>query len=428
MEQLVCAGVSYRTAPVTLRERLAFSPATQSQLLTQVATEGYPGLSELVILSTCNRVELYATGGDDELEQSLLEYLLEVWSASCGVGFVDLEPHVSIHREQEAARHLMAVSCGLDSQVIGEPQILGQVAEAYELARQCGAARTLLAPLFQRAIEVGKRARTDTTIGQGTLSIGSVAAAHSQHVLGEVPEATVLVIGTGDMAQAAASALVRRSVDRLLVTNHDAAHAEEFAAALGGVVVPYTQMSGALEKADLVISAVSAPHPILQLVDIRAVQERRRGRRLVIFDIALPRNVEPAVGSLEHVQLYNLDDLQEVTTAHYLARQEAVPVVVSLIDSEVAAFNRERATRAAVPVIQGLRSKADTLREQELAWLLRRLPTLDERSTRLIEEFSRRLVNKLLHTPTLKLKEKSADGEMSVYASVIDELFALELP
>jgi glutamyl-tRNA reductase len=418
----LCLSVSYKNASVEDRERVALPAAAQDALLTRVATGQVAGVAELAILSTCNRTELYAVCADEIAGATLLQ----AWGDCSGVGVKMLQPLTVTLEGAAGLRHLFDVSAGLDSQVIGEPQILGQVADAYERARIQHATSALLSAIMQHAIKAGKRVRSETALGAGALSISTVAASHSRQIFGDLANATVLVVGTGEMARGAVSSLVRQSVDKLLVTNHNLEHAQTMAAEFGGEVVPYTQLGQALRRADLVITAVAAPHPVLHVADVAAVQPIRGLRPLIIFDIALPRNVEPEVGNIAGVRLYNLDDLQATSDAHYAIRQAALPEASLIVTEELAAFQRWQASRAAVPMIQNLRSKADAIRAQELEQLLHRLPDLDERSQQLIAEFSQRLVNKLLHQPTLRIKQKTASDDADLYTSVIQDLFALD--
>ncbi|HVO42317.1 MAG TPA: glutamyl-tRNA reductase [Aggregatilineales bacterium] len=424
---LICVGISFKTTSVEVREQMALSETRQVQFLTTAAAHKLPGVNELVILSTCNRTELYAVC-DQALEpETTLDALKAAWSSFTVSGRTELESRVGVLHDDACARHLFEVSAGLDSQVIGEPQVLGQVANAFELALTCGSAGAVLSALMRAAIRAGKRVRNETSIGEGALSISSVAAAHSRRLLGDLAKATVLVIGTGEMARGAVTALVRQSVDKLLVTNHDQDHAASLADEWGGAVVPFTQLGQALVRADLVITAVAAPHPILRTADVAAVQPLREGRPLAIFDIALPRNVEPEVGQLAGVQLFNLDDLQAATEAHQNVRQAQLPQAALIVTEELKAFQQWQSDRSAVPAIRSLRGKAETIRQRELELALRRLPDLDDHSRQVIEEFSQRLVNKLLHQPTLTLKEKMSVGDVDLYATILSELFALSL-
>lgn len=422
MAQLLCVGLNYQTASVETRELAAISSAQQSQFLVRVAAGQFPDIDALAIISTCNRTELYAVGS----AEIAFPTLLKAWSECSAISEDEIEACAFKLVDEQCVRHLFQVAAGLDSQVIGEPQILGQVIEGYEKAREHNTTGAL-SMFMQHAIQVGKRVRSETELGHGALSVSSIAATHSERILGSLEQSNVLIIGAGEMARTAAAAFVRRGVDQLCVTNHTHQHAQEIADQWGGQVVPFTQLGEALVKADLVITATAAPHAILHIADLEAILPHRDGRKLVIFDIALPRNVEPSVSTLPGVNLFNLDNLQSVTDAHYNVRMTAVPQAQAIVEAEVLTFIETQASRAAVPVIQNLRAKAEAIRQTEMEHLLRRLPDLTEHEQRLLDDFSHRLINKLLHEPTLKLKAKSAEGEGDLYSSVVDDLFNLAL-
>lgn len=427
MAPLLCVGLSYETASVAIREKAALTVAQQREALHRVAHGQVIDIAELVIVSTCNRTEFYAvqsTSDGDNTAQALSQ-IFAVWRSYCQLSDAELQAASYQQLGQAAVQHLCQVAAGLDSQVIGEPQILGQVADAYELALNCGSTGATLSALMQAAIQAGKRIRTETALGQGALSIGSVAAIHASQILGVTQPVTILVIGAGEMAQAVATAFIRRGTDRLLIANHTLQHAQELAAQWDGEVVPFTRLHEALHRADLVITATASPHILLHRDDLLTLLPQRAERPLVIFDVALPRNVDPGITGLSGVHLYNLDDLQTVRDTHYSVRQSAVPEAQRIANEEAAAFARWQSSRSAVPVIQQLRAKAEAIRQSELERLLPRLGELSAHEQALLDEFSQRLVNKLLHSPTLTLKSKSAIGEGELYADVVDELWQL---
>ncbi|MEP7285644.1 MAG: glutamyl-tRNA reductase, partial [Chloroflexota bacterium] len=334
MSQLVCIGLSYKTAPVEIREQAAIAAASQIQLLQQVATGQLPGVDEFAILSTCNRTELYAVGEPEIASQTLLR----LWQEHSVLADHDLHTYTVCLTGEVCIQHLFNVAAGLESQVVGEPQILGQVIEAYERARSHNATGAVLSTLFQQAIQTGKRVRHETELGHGALSISSVAATHSNTILGSLEQANVLIIGAGEMARSAAASFVRRGIDHLSIANHTLDHAKELADQWGGQVVPFTQLSAALIAADLVITAAASPHALLNISDLEVILPQRSDRPLIIFDIALPRNVDPEVGTLPGVQLYNLDDLQAVTDAHYSVRQTTIPYAEAIVAEEIQGF------------------------------------------------------------------------------------------
>lgn len=418
---IYCLTITYKSATVEERERVMLTTTQQSTLLTQVANGHLSSVSELVILSTCNRIELYA----HRSQPDGCAVLFEQWSCLSGFDLTRLGNLTTVLEDQAAVRHLFEVSSGLDSQVVGEPQILGQVATAFERALEHRAAGILLSTLMQHAIQVGKRVRAETSLGVGSLSIGAVIAAHSTKMLGDLSALTVLIVGTGEMARTVTSALSHRTIGKLLITNHNALHAEHVAAEFGAQTVPYTQLRQALTQVDLIVTAVSAPEPILYADDLRTITRSRSGCPLLIFDIGLPRNVDPAASSVSGIQLYNLDDLQTVSDTHYGVRQAAIPEAHTIIDEQIEAFRRWQQARTAVPTIQRLRGKAESIRQSELALALRRLPDMDARTRAVFIEMSQRLTNKLIDQPTRILKERTDSDKSATYINVLQDLFGL---
>ncbi len=419
---LICVGLSYKTAPVEVRERFALSQQQQTVLLGQVAN--LPDITELIILSTCNRTELYAFGNEGAAQ--VLYHLL---GASGSLADDQWQPFLYTLVDQACIRHLLCVAAGLDSQVIGEPQILGQITQAYQRASAANTAGPVLSTLMQHAIHTGKRVRHETELAKGALSISAVAARHASRIAGSLDRTNVLIVGAGEMAHSAAASLVRRGVGRLVVTSRTLDHAQELAARLGASVVPYEHIADALVEADMLITAASAPEALFDAPSIARLLPRRQNRPLLIFDIALPRNVAPDVETLPGVQLYNLDNLQAEADAHRAEREGAVPQAQAIVAEEVGAFLEWQASRAIVPIIQQLRDRAETVRQSELERLSRRLPELAEQDRQALDElldsFSQRLVNKLLHNPTQRLKAQSSEGRGELYASVLSDLFDL---
>ena len=275
---------------------------------------------------------------------------------------------------------------------------------------------------MQRAIRTGKRVRNETDLGKGALSISSIALTYSGRILGNLDKHTALVIGTGEMARKAAVGLAGRGIGRLMIANRTLEHAQVLAENCGGEVIPFVEIGKALAETDLVITAVNAPHALINAEDIAAM--RPENRPLVLFDLALPRNIAPSVAALPGVQLFNLDDLQAVSQATNAERERAIPSTEAIVAEESTAFARWLSSRKAVPAIQQLRSKADQVRQTELEYLLSRLPDLNDQDRQLLEKFSHQLVNKLLHEPLLKLKEQAIEPETP---EAIRDLFDYDL-
>lgn len=407
--QLICLGLSHKTASITVRERATIPAALYEQYLRQVSEGQIHEITELVILSTCNRMEFYiATAGRFDTSRKALTDMLLRYSA---LSEDELAASVYCLSGDACVEHLMRVATGLDSQVLGEPQILGQIIDAYQQASTFGATGAVLSQLMQRAIHTGKRVRHETELGKGALSISSLAVTFSARILGNLDKRSALIVGTGEMARKAAMGLAGRGIYRLVIANRTLEHAQTLAENWGGQVIPFAQIGTALAETDLVIAAVNAPQALINVSDVAAVMDKRNGRPLVLFDLALPRNVAPAVGALPGVQLYNLDDLQAVAEATNAERERAIPSAEAIVVEEAQAFGRWLSSRKAVPAIQQLRARADRVRQAELDHLLSRLPELSERDRQLLDRFSQRLVNKLLHEPLLRLKEQAGESE-----------------
>jgi glutamyl-tRNA reductase len=416
LSSLVCVGLSYKTAPVSIREQAVLSPQQQSTLLSEVASGHVPDVEELVILSTCNRTELYAAGAPHAAQA-----LFNLFYQQSTLAEEDQRAATYCLADQACVRHVLRVAASLDSQIIGEPQILGQLTQAYRRART----GILLSELMRRAIHAGKRVRSETELGQGALSISAIVARHANRIAGSLTEINALIIGAGEVAQSTAASLARRGIGKLVIASRTLEHAQAAAIRFGATAVPYAQVGQALIDADILITASAAPHTLLYVADVAGGLSMRQGRPLLIFDIAMPRNVAPGVGALPGVQLFNLDDLQAEAELHRAERESAIPQAEVIIEEEVQNFLRWQASREAVPIIRQLRDDAERVRQSELARLTRRMPTLTEREQHLLDIFSERLINKLLHSPTVRLKARSAEGQSEQYTSVVKDLFNL---
>jgi glutamyl-tRNA reductase len=414
VSSLVCVGLSYKTAPVSVREQAVLSVQQQSTLLGEVASGHVPGVEDLVILSTCNRTELYSVGASHAA-------LFDLLRQQSTLAENDLRAAAYCLTDQACVRHVLRVAASLDSQIIGEPQILGQLTQAYRCART----GILLSELMRRAIHTGKRVRSETELGQGALSISAIVARHANRIAGSLAEISALIIGAGEVAQSTAASLARRGIGKLVIASRTLEHAQAAAKRFGATAVPYAQVGQALIDADILITASAAPHTLLYVADVAGGLSMRQGRPLLIFDIAMPRNVAPGVRALPGVQLFNLDDLQAEAELHRAERESAIPQAEVIIEEEVQNFLRWQASREAVPIIRQLRDDAQRVRQTELARLTRRMPALTERERHLLDIFSERLINKLLHSPTVRLKARSSDGQGELYASILNDLFNL---
>lgn len=421
---ILCIGVNHRTASVSLRENLSLGEEALRAALARHGRgreESGGILSELTILSTCNRIELYSRSASTD--HGALTSLLEEVS---GVSRKAFEQHLFQLEGQDAARHLFRVAAGLDSQVLGEPQILGQVAEAHMTALRLGSTGPVLSRLFQTAIHAGKRVRNESAISSGLSTVSSIAVKLASDVVGGLAQAKVVVIGAGEMAELAVEALRKRGAQRIAVINRTVSRGQELAKRWGAVAKPLEAILDELRDADIVISSTSAPHTILHRKSLEKLMRHREDRQLVVLDIAVPRNVDEEVGELPGVHLYDIDDLVRQAGQSFENRKREVPRAEAVVEEELASFLSWLDTLSVTPVIRELHQLAESIRRQELKRTLRRMPGLDEAETQRIEALTRALVNKLLHFPTVYLKEQSRYGEEVRGALLTRKLFGLD--
>jgi len=424
---IVLVGLNHRTAPVELREKLALAGCSLRMALedlrdmSQVA--GAQSVSEAIVLSTCNRLEVYASVHQprDGMER-LAQFLGGLQNVPAG----EIMPHLYHHEGEAVVTHLMRVASGLDSMILGEPQILGQVTQAYEDARAAGSTGPILSHLFTQAIHVGKRARTETSIGRHTTSVAHVGAQKVMDELGPLNARRVLVVGAGEMASIAAEVLGRSGPAELAFINRTFNRAEAMAAEHNGRALAWHQLEEGLVWADAVISATGAPHIVIYKQDLSTILEFRAGRPLVIVDLSVPRDIEDIARDLPGVAYYDIDDLQSVLDAHLELRRAAIPEVEAVVDEGAAQFAEWLSGRQVTPVIRNLREWAEGVAAEELENTLNRIPDADERTRQMVGRLAHRLVNRLLHEPTTRLRMQAADGNGYGYAHAIRELFALE--
>jgi glutamyl-tRNA reductase len=410
--QLFVVGLSHRTAPVAIRERLAIDPAELETRLRDVVA--LPGVREVAIVSTCNRVEIYGAFSDADravtsLRAQLLEALSDPARAPAGDDTADVlfTRHCYTRVRHEAMHHLVRVAASLDSLVIGEPQILGQVKEAFDLAAKIGTAGPILGAVFSRAFRIARKVRRDTSIASQRVSVASVAVDLARQVWGGFAGRRVLLIGAGEMADLAARVL-KRDGATLAVCNRTRARAEELAGRLEAQVEDWASLKDALGRADIVISSTGAREPVLRRAMLAEVQKGRRGRELVLIDIAVPRDVEPAVGKLNGVFLYDIDDLQKIVGQNLEDRRSEGDRAEALIEAEIARFVASDRGRSAGPTIAALRTRAAVLARAEVERTLGNLAGADERTRRAIAAMAEAIVAKLLHAPSVALKKEAA--------------------
>jgi glutamyl-tRNA reductase len=428
---LCLVGLDHTTAPVALRERLAFSAERLAEALMQLTQERVEQaalFSEAAILSTCNRVEIYGITSGEDATADLAVFL----AAFHGLNAAELAPHLFTHSGPEAAAHLCATAAGLHSIVLGESQIQGQVRKALEAAQQAGSAGPALTTLFRQALTAGKRVRSETTLGQGAASVSQAGVELARQRLGDLRGCRVLLVGSGKVSELAAQNLRANGAGELLVLNRTFAHAQQLAERCGARALPFDALPAALAQADIVISSTSAPTPIMSRADVDAAL-RARGQStprqplnapMLLLDLAVPRDIAPDVAELAGVELWTVDDLHAVVTTTLEQRRAVVEAAQEIVAVEVEAFTTWLRAQEALPALTNLRRHAEALRAAELERTLRRLQLSPEQQ-RAIEAFSQSLVNKLLHSPTLRLKHAAAQGEGRQYAALVQELFDL---
>jgi len=433
--QIVLVGLNHRTAPVALREQFTLADCALRMALDDLATKPgsngknpqqkvSPRLSESVILSTCNRLEIYATVvGQPEDGWRILEGYM---ASLQGIPLETFKPHLYYLAGNEVVNHLMRVASGLDSMILGEPQILGQVSNAQTEARVAGTSGPVLSHLFDSAAHAGKRARTETPIGRHTTSISHAASQLVKEKAGDLETLQVLVIGAGEMAEVAAQALRSHGASDLRFINRTYTRAEYLARQFEGQAINWYHLADALVTADAVICATGAPHIVIHADDVQPILPRRLGRSLIFVDIAVPRDIEESVDRLPGVACYDIDQLQSVVDSNLAHRQAAIPEVEVIISREAERFDSWLQGRQVLPVLVELRRKAQEIADDELARYQNSLDELAPEYQEKVNQMVQRIVNKMLHEPTVRLKHSAAEGNGVAYAHALRELFALD--
>lgn len=412
---VMVAGVSHATAPIEVREKLAFATQEAVSELSRLRESGV--IREGVILSTCNRTEFYLV----EAEGDELSRISTVLSRRLGG---DVAPFMYVHRDREAVSHLFSVAAGLDSMILGEAQIHGQVKRAWE---QCRAeSGPLLNRMFQSALLAGSRARTETGIGRGAASVSSAAVQLAKKIFGGLSGRRAMILGAGDVAEIALECLLSEGVRVAIVANRTHERAQSLAERHGATAMHYDQCWPALRDVDVLLCSTAAPVPVVTVERVREAIGARGHRPLCILDIALPRDVESAVGELDDVFLYNLDDLRAAAAANLERREEDLPAARQIIGDEVQRYWDWVAGLATVPVVRALRDEMDRVRSAELTAAMRRIGPISAEQAEAIEHFSRSLMNKFLHEPTVRLRAAAANGRGLGVVDAARYLFALE--
>ena len=404
---LALIGLNHRTAPIALRERIAIGRDDLPEATRALAA--MPGVSECMIVSTCNRVEMLAAVDDSSVE--LAQFIAQHF----GLDANEVQPHLYQHRDQQAVRHLFRVAASLDSMVVGESQILGQVKEAFQTARMAGTVSGQLEHLLQSAFAAAKKARTETGIGANSVSIASVAVDLAREIFGSLEGRTVFLVGAGKMSELAARHLTQQGVGAILVTNRTQERArrmaEEIRGSIAPRVVPFDELYEAAAEADIILSSTGAPHHIFTRTHGQEFLRKRRNRPMFFIDIAVPRDVDPAMNKLDGIFVYDVDDLQQVAAAHMDERSRKATDAEAIIELEVERFHQKQRSVNAAPAIVALQHKAEEIRRAELDRMGPKLASLTAEQRAAVEALTRGLVNKFLHPPMQALKQAARDND-----------------
>ncbi|MBM3497487.1 MAG: glutamyl-tRNA reductase [Armatimonadetes bacterium] len=418
--RLLAAGVSHKSAPVEIRERLALPSQRQVDALQDLVS--LPDVAEALVLSTCNRFELYvaespcSTGlGADQLVSRIT-----------GVPLTDLRPHLYAHEDESAARHLSEVASGADSMVLGECEIMGQVKEAADLARGAGTLGMMLTRLTDTALQAGKRARRETTIDQGCASVASVGVSLARQICGDPRRTTALLIGAGETAEFTLQRLMDGGTERVFIANRTPGRATILAETYGGHAVAFEGIYEAMVEADVVIASTSAPHAVVHAEPMRQIVRRRGARPLFMIDLAVPRDIEPEAGDLDNVFVYNIDSLQEAVEEALRGRESQLPRVREICAEAARSFQTWAASLDLLPTLLELRERVEAIRLREYEQALRDMGQLNARQQKQLHLMTKRLVQGLIDAPLSRLRSKACDGDGLAYLAAMRELFGLQ--
>ena len=420
--RLFAVGLSHRTAPVEFRERVDFGRGGIEAALDSLAKRNVG--REIAVLSTCNRAEVYVVAES----AGAIERVSSFFADYHDVPAVDITPHLYVHHGADVARHLFRVAAGLDSLIVGEPQILGQVKAAYAAASDAQFTGTVLNRLFHLAFAAGKRVRSETGLGEGAVSVSYAAIALAKKIFGDLRALHVLILGSGEMAKLTGIHLRAQNVREISIAGRTRSAAERLAAELRADVVDWTDIHGALERADIVVTATGAPSTILSRADVARAMRSRRERALFVIDIAVPRDVDPEAGSVDQVFLYNIDDLQGIVKENLARRSAELEQADAIVASEAAKFAVWLQSREIIPTVVALRARFEAIRRAELDRLQPRLSGLPPEAQAQVDHITRLIVEKLLHTPTEQLKAISDNSLAATYSDALNRLFSLPSP
>ncbi|HEX7705435.1 MAG TPA: glutamyl-tRNA reductase [Thermoanaerobaculia bacterium] len=417
---LILVGLNHRTAPVEVRERLSVPDTRLAD--TTSAVRSIEGVDGVAILSTCNRVEAIVSTRDEDVIASIVEWLAD----RAATGRSELEKHLYILRHGDVVKHLFRVASGLDSMILGEPQIGGQVRKAFAASLELGALDSLLMQVYENTMRVSKKVRTDTGIGEHAVSVPYAAVELAKKIFGDLSGLQVLLLGAGDMGELTAEHLHAQDVKQVFVANRSFERAVELSNRFDGEAVQFERLEEFLPQCDIVIASTAAPHYVVEPFQVTRALELRRNRNLFLIDLSVPRNIHPEVGRIDGAYLYNVDDLQQVADANLSLRQQKAGDAEQIVVREVETFRKRLVAQDAVPTILELQQRLESIRTAELEKCLRKMGPMTPEQRQSVEMFSTQLVNKILHYPILQLKDVSDEPqELDALRRTIRKIFGL---
>ncbi|MRG88205.1 glutamyl-tRNA reductase [Salinibacillus xinjiangensis] len=414
-------SINYKTAPVEIREQLAFSDHELVKAMTKLSDE--KSILENVIVSTCNRTEIYAVVDQIHTGRYYIKRFLSEWFS---LSIDDIASYIAIHEEDEAVQHLFRLTCGLESMVLGETQILGQVKHAFLAAQEHKTSGTIFNQLFKQAITVAKRSHKETEIGENAVSVSYAAVELAKKIFGDLDQKKVAILGAGKMGELALKNLYGSGVASVAVVNRTIAKAEELAQKMGGKAYSLDDLNEVIQSVDILISSTGANSYVLNKNTMKSLIRKRKGRPLFLMDIAVPRDIDPALNELEDVFLYDIDDLQGIVDANLEARKEMALETESLILAEINEYKEWLQTLGVVPVISALRQKALTIQAETMKSIERKMPDLTPREQKVLNKHTKSIINQLLKQPILQAKELAGEKNADESLELFTKIFGIE--
>ncbi|QKS71882.1 glutamyl-tRNA reductase [Paenalkalicoccus suaedae] len=418
---ILVTSLNYKTTPVEIRENFAFKESELAEALAEL--RGSKSILECVLISTCNRTELYVVADQVHTGRYYTKLFLENWF---GVPKEDFSHHLHVREDEHAIEHLFRVACGLDSMVLGETQILGQVRDSFQLAQAQQTTGTIFNELFKQAITLAKRAHSETAIGENAVSVSYAAVELGKKIFGDFADKKVLVMGAGKMSELTAKNLTSNGIADITVMNRTKERAEELAAKFSGQAQGMDKLHDSLIEADIMISSTGSSDYILRKEDVKQLIKKRKGRPLFLVDIAVPRDLDPALAELDNIYLYDIDDLQGIVAANLEERKQEAEKIELMIEEDLVSFSHWLDTLGVVPAITALRNKATTIQEQTMESLERKLSSLSEREKKVVRKHMKSIINQLLRDPITALKEIPAEENPEELLAYMTKVFGIE--